>query len=200
MSHGDPTPLLQRRNDYTNKSIHLIFVVKRERTHKRITARSRIFLYFHSPHHQRNAFASASSFVFGGKTLEARNNNSTTASAAATNRFVSLVPFIAFYFHSVGWTIERCHIHSLWSGIELREYKHWLPLFRSLFHCRPLPAVPAATCNRCVCVCFAHFRQIRRWKNGYGIALHDRQRWDEKERTRLAYALYTECGKYELNV
>lgn len=153
MSHGDPTPLLQRRNDYTNKSIHLIFVVKRERTHKRITARSRIFLYFHSPHHQRNAFASASSFVFGGKTLEARNNNSTTASAAATNRFVSLVPFIAFYFHSVGWTIERCHIHSLWSGIELREYKHWLPLFRSLFHCRPLPAVPAATCNRCVCVC-----------------------------------------------
>lgn len=65
--------------------------------------------------------------------------------------------------------------------------------------CALLHAIDVCVCLL-ACECFAHFRQIRRWKNGYSIALQDRLRWGELERTRLAYALYTECGKYELNV
>lgn len=79
-----------------------------------------------------------------------------------------------FVSHWVGRTRSRdaepWHFHSMRSGIQLHACKHWLPLFRSL----SLWTMPA--------VRFAHFRQIRRWKNGSGIAQRDRQRWGERGR------------------
>lgn len=154
---------MQRQTATTRINPFIWFMCKRAHTQENHSARSLAFMYtgivcvyIYIFFGWRSAFASFRRLFSVEKHLRRETTIAQQCSASSTNRFVSLLPFIAFLFRAVILIQlvgrSRDAIHSMWSNTNVNAI-HIGFLSFALFLLYPKPAVPCRAAAAAVFVC-----------------------------------------------